>query len=264
MPKIYSKSMLRAATNRTTNQADAWKRRLANDQRFADLKTLRQDNAYQGFRALIADDRLPGDTLQDRVDFVLDVTSDNNVAPTHFSKDVTFSDQGLHDDLRDSPIWGTEFSNQIGHFLTAVDMAQRTGNRKGLYAALSIGHERTGDLVKGGNYRTLTGLVRQSLNVANQLIHGLAPSALNAFDEGVEAAKKGDRQAVNRAAHRLMDEKPDGTLEASRSGNSQADVRLTMYGWAWGEMIKDGEQITLQQGLNFLDHNLAAPNPAAV
>ncbi len=239
-----------------------WKRRLATDEQFNDLKKLREDNAYEGFKALVTDERLPGDNLKDRVDFILDVTSDNKVAPTHFAKEVSFSDQGLHDDLRDSPIWGTEYSNQIGHFLTAVDMAQRTQNRKGLYAALSIGHELTGDLVKGGGYRTLNGLLRQSLNVANQLIHGLAPLSLRAFDQGVEAAIKGNREGVNEAAARLMGGTEDGQLEKSRSGNSQADVRLTMYGWAWGEMIAGGKQTTIEDGVAYLEHNLAAKSPS--
>jgi hypothetical protein len=240
----------------STNVAE-WRRRLQNDAEFQPLTQLRKDNAYQGFRALLSDERLPGDTLQDRMEFVLDLTADNAVAPTHFSSEISFSDGGLRDELRDSPIWGTTWSNQIGHFLTAVDMGQRAISRKGMYAAMAMGHELTGDLVKGGGYRTIGGLLRQSLNVANQLAHGLKPSVLRAFDEGVEAAKNSDTAGVNRAAQAIMG-CPDSELEARRSGNSQADIRLTMYGWAWGEIIARGEQTSIHEGLAYLDANLAA------
>lgn len=251
-------SALKQSLSAKPSPARAWRQRLQADGEFGALKTLRKENAYQGFRALLDDPRLPGESLADRMEFVLDVTSDSSLAPTHFSKGIAFSDEGLRHDLRDSAIWGTTWSNQIGHFLTAVHMGQDAMTRKGFYAATTIGHELTGDLVKGGNYRTVSGLLRQSLNVANQMVHGLAPSVLRAFEQGVEAAKREDSEGVEKAANAIMGGIPDGELPESRSGNSSADLKLTMYGWAWGEMISSGAQTSRAQGVAFLDRNIAA------
>ncbi len=198
-----------------------------------------------------------GTDARTRMEFVLDYTSSDPEKPVHFAKQ--FNDSGFHEGFQDSPIWGAASGNQVGHFLTAVDIGmEHTGAYpKPVELAAAIGHEKWGD-DRGANPEVFQGLA------------GLKPLDHVLFQAAVGAVRDPERtpaekySAVAATSQAILPDLPSGSWtpngwsEFWRRGNSQQDLRLTTYGVALGEMINAGEIKTTDEVAAFLQQNLSS------
>jgi len=114
-----------------------------------------------------------------------------------------------------------------------------------------VGHELTGDPEPGAEPRD------QLLTHGGQTRQGLVPGLVGGFDGAVQAAKDGDFGAVDQWVRTLIPENPS-PQQTDRRGNSQQDLRLTVFGWALGEMVRDGRIQTRDQLVAWLDRNIRA------
>lgn len=198
-----------------------------------------------------------GTDARTRMEFVLDYTSSDPEKPVHFAKD--FNDSGFHEGFQDSPIWGAASGNQVGHFLTAVDIGmEHTGAYpKPLELAAAIGHEKWGD-DRGANPEVFQGLA--GLNPKDQMLFQLGVGAVR-DPERTPAEKYAAVAATSQAILPDLPGEhwtPNGWDQFWRRGNSQQDLRLTTYGVALGEMINAGEIKTTDEVAAFLQQNLSS------
>lgn len=198
-----------------------------------------------------------GTDARTRMEFVLDYTSSDPEKPVHFAK--PFNDSGFHEGFQDSPIWGAASGNQVGHFLTAVDIGmEHTGAYpKPLELAAAIGHEKWGD-DRGANPEVFQGLA--GLNPKDQVMFQLGVGAVR-DPERTPAEKYAAVAATSQAILPDLptdDWTPNGWDQFWRRGNSQQDLRLTTYGVALGEMINAGEIKTTDEVAAFLQQNLSS------
>ncbi len=151
-------------------------------------------------------DNLPGNTPTERLNVILDATS--NGPFVHF--EIDFGDSGFKDELRDP--WPDTSGNQVGHFLTAVDIGYNADNYIGTGAI--VGHEMYED--------------EHLWSTPTQLgIGWTSPSEQNLFTSGTDDAFQ---QILNNGW---------GPLE-NRTGNSMQDLRLSYLGWTMGKLYRQG------------------------
>jgi RHS repeat-associated protein len=155
---------------------------------------------------MFTSDKIPGNTPVERLNVILDATS--NGPFTHFA--IPFGDSGFKNELRDP--WPDDSGNQVGHFLTAVDIGYNLDNPVGLSAI--VGHEMYSD--------------DPAWSIPAQLRLGLTnPSARDLFTTGTDDAFQ---QILNSGS---------GPLE-NRTGNSMEDLRLSYLGWTMGRLYRQG------------------------
>ena len=72
---------------------------------------------------MFASNDLPGDTPATRLNVILNATGSDSYL--HFA--IPYDDSGFPESLQDGSLWLSS-SNQVGHFLTATDMAYSSSN----------------------------------------------------------------------------------------------------------------------------------------
>jgi hypothetical protein len=136
--------------------------------------------------------------------------------------------------------WGgrTGVSQQLGHFLTAVNMG-RDGSE--FFKRMVVGHEQVSDLALRAPVSTL-----------------LRPTGadIQAFDHALAADASGNISAREAALGSILDPGRIGPLE-NRQGNSLEDLRLSVRGWRLGTMVASGEIATNRQVANWIALNVA-------
>jgi hypothetical protein len=156
---------------------------------------------------LSSEDVLPGNTPTERLKVVLNATSNKDFR--HFA--IEFDDTGFKEELRDGYLWPSS-DNQVGHFLTAVDVGYNQANTMGLIAV--VGHELYGD--------------KRPESTMAQIALGLFhPTERDLFTSGTE---EGFQQILESGWG-----PPD-----TRPGNSVEDLRLSHLGWTMGKLYRQG------------------------
>jgi hypothetical protein len=202
---------------------------------------------YRGVAALIEafeNDKLPGTTAKERIDWIIDYTAVFGVAslpiigvPTLYTGEEMFDATGLKSELSDEAeyrIWAPgKSSAQVGHFLTAVAYGRYAN--KGVvqeYWALSfvVGHELRTD--GAGNL----------LGVPVQVLLGLTSPQRRA--KFVTAAQWYLHPNVREPALEFVGAPawynqctPMEGAPVVRKGNSMADLRLSALGWNLGQLV---------------------------
>ncbi len=212
-----------------------WRDKLLNDPQFEEYQTLREDNSYEAMVHLFENENLPGETAQERLDFILDVTSSSSKNPVHFNGVIPQDDSGFRSEVQDGHIWPGS-SRQVGHFLTAVRMGYEE-DRPFYYEAAAVGHELSADGT----------ILNDALQTAQGFRH------VGTFREGIQAVHDGDWEAMDQAVFSIMGEDNVQPGQWFRGGNSHEDLRLTMLGWAMGEMIQNGDLATREDVIAWMD-----------
>ena len=152
-----------------------------------------------------------------------------------------FGESGFQTEFQDGYLyeqyWGGQ-TDQVGHFLTAVGGGYGVGKGalpEDITLGAFIGHEKTGD----------QNLLEQ-LSAASDADFGL-------FHQAVNADAAGDYELRDRY---LMTILGPGSL-ADRKGNSLEDLRLTVRGWRFGQMIANGDIETRDEAADWLKENVA-------
>jgi hypothetical protein len=241
----------------------------------SDFRALVRTDSAAAFLKLFSDPTLPGQSAKDRLDFILWYTHEPKDGPLlHFRSmgGATFTDSGFDPELQDGKLFSDPecSNNQVGHFLTAVDMSRvQNPLNHALYEAAAIGHENLGDKV----------VPSSNLSHVLQFVAGVAALATgkaNHFEQAVAAAKAGNREGVKQAvraaflpgmlaADQAIDQNLPGGAEAQahrdrfRKGNSQQDLRLTAYGYAFGELISEGKFPRCEDAAAWLRKSIVAP-----
>jgi hypothetical protein len=147
-------------------------------------------------------DKLPGSTPISRLNVILNATKSSSYS--HFA--VPFDDSGFKSDFKD-PYPGS--SNQVGHFLTAVDISLNQNNVLGRSAI--VGHEMYPDI---GTPSGVSGFVDNIFQIGVGLT---PPNDRNLFSTGTDSSFQ---QIINDGFG------PNGI----RTGNSIQDLRLSYLG----------------------------------
>lgn len=222
-------------------------RRLDADPAF---RRMRDENCVEAIAWLFSDPSLPGTSARERFDFVMGYLNDPTRHGLPFR--VRLPDSGFKPEFSDDALW--PISHQGGHFLAAVKLGGHDNAilRFG-YKAGVIGHEMVGD-EKGYIWQVLRGLLALLFER-----HG------RRFDRAVDAAIQGDDETVRRLCREIvpLPEEPGAwTEKRERVGNSQQDMRLTVYGWALGELIRTGKLARPQDVGAWIRANIGACIPA--
>ena len=158
---------------------------------------------------------------------------------------VKFNDRGLREDLRDGSLYEDEKStNQIGHFLTAVGLADASWWNPGrIFApAACTGHELIGD----------------DQGPLKQGIAGLNPMDHLRFNWAVDAARKGEAEKAKDFSGQIMHSLPSDIekFQNKRHGNSHQGMLLTIYGYAFCREVREGKLETRKDAADWLRENL--------
>jgi hypothetical protein len=134
--------------------------------------------------------------------------------------------------------WGGETA-QIGHFLTAVKFGYQAalfpGDEKSLMK-LAVGHEMVGDPWWPVQYGKA------------------GPEARDLFRRAIEADFAGNYDERDEYLRSIL-MMEGGALE-NRRGNSLEDLRLTVRGWRFGQMIANDQFASREQAAQWLNDNL--------
>lgn len=216
--------------------------------------TLRENNSLEALAQLMERDDLPGKTAKERLDFIFRYTQNGKKAfmTTHFR--VGYNDSGFSKDFQDGHLYEDPAvsNNQVGHFLTAVSMAQFSNWNpwQGLTRFASIGHETIGDH-NSHAWQAIWG-------GSNPMDHLRLSWAIGEAKKGnVEKAKDYVGSIMNKTG---MDRDHEAFTKDSnynnRRGNSHQDMLLTTYGYAFGQKVKNGDFKTRQEAADWLRENL--------
>lgn len=173
---------------------------------------------------LYQNDLLPGKTALERTRYILYATE--NASYVHFSR-IPEGDSGFSCEYQDSLVWRGS-SNQVGHFLTAVDIsiqARQSWWKKGLLLDAVIGHEMIGDWA-GPGLQIVFGFTANFVTFGS--VHRWF---LSGKDENFEKIITLSRKINNL----IFDE--TAQQHNFYSGNSIQDLRLSHQGWKFGELL---------------------------
>jgi len=195
------------------------------------------------------DDRMPGNTALERTQYLLDNTEGGRY--THFL-DIPKGDSGFRLDYQDSTVW-LGSSNQVGHYLTAVDISVRVHSFSGRIKpiaqkfglAIVIGHEMLGDTVRipfsGFEW---TGHILQGLyGVRAQVL------SLGKVNDWFLHGSDQDLQ-------KILDYGPVDNWDYFHEGNSIQDLKLSREGWNAGEQLINGEFQVPEDFAEYLEEGL--------
>jgi RHS repeat-associated protein len=184
-------------------------------------------------------DKLSGDTVQERFTTISRRTAS---VPGFLYTSGGFGEAGLNGDFQDGYMyeqyWGGK-TNQIGHFWTAVVYGSRASQslfQEEFLMRLAVGHEMVGDHRFVRQYFSATG------------------GALDLFRQAIEADILGDYESRDDYLSQILMMK-GGNLE-DRKGNSLEDLRLTVRGWRFGQMIATGQFASREEAAQWLNDNL--------
>ncbi len=189
----------------------------------------------------------------ERLEFVLWYTSSGSAR--HFG--IPFDDSGFRKELQDSLVWGKNPpSNQVGHFLTAVDAGYNSWGDWRDYFGKSciVGHEKLGD------YQGSQGPGRY-WHYMIQCDMGGTTDDINSFDAAVQADEKGNYELRDCLISEILPDLPEifdrnKPEYQNRRGNSRQDLRLSIKGWIFGNMIKDRRIRDLNGAQSWLRTNI--------
>ncbi len=213
-----------------------WRNRLGSD---ATFQSLVATDSAGALRWLMTDPNLPGTTINERMQFILDLTNghEGNGDHTHFA--LTFNDSGFQPVLQDA--WKWDYSgNQVGHFLTAVDVGLTD---QWWLTECSVGHEQYPD--GSGFYQVVqcaTGAI--SAAQATQLM---------------DAIKLASDQTDLAQARAIIDAAVDNIEVNDKQGNSEQDMRLTAYGMFLGRIVGTFPDLDIQTLGHYMDAFVARP-----
>ena len=145
------------------------------------------------------------------------------------------SDTGFAKQFRDGALW-LDSSRQVGHFLTAAHFGRAD---RGAHCA--VGHELRADG---------SGELGQCL--AGEL-------SMLSFFNAVEYDLMGDyaqRECIIESIMYDLPEDFDPAQHQDRIGNSRQDLRLTVKGWGFGRLVRQGDIATRAQAQKWLTKNL--------
>jgi hypothetical protein len=227
-----------------------WRNRLATDPAFQVFRDLQSTDSAAALRWLMTDPTLPGTTVGQRMDFILDLTNDDGSSGmTHFA--LGFNDSGFRPELQDGYLWGANSHNQVGHFLTAVDIGI---HENGFLMRCALGHEQYPDVSTGSG-------------TSNAFYQGIQCVAgdLNAQDLGSlsQAILDASAQTDPARAKAIIDAAVDQMYIAEGTGNSREDMRLTSYGIFLGRIVGTYPQTELSVLSGFMDAFVAQPGQPA-
>jgi hypothetical protein len=219
--------------------------------RFHKIIEENEPDAFKSFHQMFTDQELlklssaTGETSKERLNWLLWITSEVGnvlVYGQHFAEPFGSSDSSLKDEFRDQIFYDTmwnpgEPSNQVGHFLTAVDAAGYgiVGSR------LTIGHE-------------------QKKDGTNQWSVYWSPTEadLDAWRDAITADEIGDREKRDALLWQLLQFKSAtfGCAEERRKGNSLQDLRLSLKGFRFRAWVDKYPSTSPDQAGNWIHTNL--------
>ncbi|MEW5986618.1 MAG: RHS repeat-associated core domain-containing protein [Chloroflexota bacterium] len=198
-----------------------------------------------------------GDTAAGRLDEVLAETRMGNLPHAQFAGlGGERDDSGFKPEFQDDHLyeeqWGIKqpYSQQVGHFLTAVSMGNDQGFfRQLLWKYAIMRHEQAAD----GR-----GKIGELFGLANQMLGPMTGGpALLGFTAGYDIASF--NYAVNydtAGNYGARDEVLQG-LHGNGLGNSMEDLRLSVRGWRLGNMVVSGELQTNKELATWIALNVA-------
>lgn len=186
---------------------------------------------------------LPGKTALMRTQYILQATE--NATYVHFSR-IPEGDSGFACNYQDSLVW-RESSNQVGHFLTAVDIslkAHQSWWKKGLLLDAVIGHEMIGDWA-GHGIQVAFGFTTNLLTFGSLHRWFLSGEEEN-FNKIITISRVVNYGILGKIA-----------LQPNfYSGNSIEDLRLSYQGWKFGELLSKNSFVTPEEAAEWLKENL--------
>ncbi|WP_224367685.1 hypothetical protein [Hyalangium versicolor] len=182
----------------------------------------------------------------------------------HFSNIPTGA-AGFHPMVNDSQWPGS--NNQVGHFFTAIHMGMlregATGSQRFLLDAAAYGHELIGDSATAmAQLNAGAGaLLGQQVDVSTGQIPSEFRPQNNFFDNAVSWALSTNGQPltsrelaeIDASARLLMPGVQDGQAIPGRDGNSLEDMRLTLVGVAFGQLVSRGAFATPADAQRWLE-----------
>ena len=202
------------------------------------------------------------DTAANRLEQVLDATL--SVPPfmrPHFrGLGSRKGDEGFQAQFRDDhlyrDVWGfeTPYSQQVGHFLTAVDMGRGGASLEDVWIRFIVGHEMYTDGGKGPS-----GLGPGGSSLAYTVpMQILQPTEyeIALFKQAVQLDAAGRFDERDDLLYAILDPSKHGGLEY-RIGNSMEDLRLSVKGYRLGQMVSSGELATNKDVANWIAFNVA-------
>jgi RHS repeat-associated protein len=237
IPVIAGYAMLLTRSNATPDPAHAIANLTVNASTDADALVV-MFAATPG--TIYSSDSLSGETAQGRFEAILGGTRG---LPGQYFRGQ-FGGSGFQQQFQDGYLYQRYWqggTDQVGHFLTAAGMAYRSYDRSILeqeFLKLVIGHEMVGD--QHGTFAQ----------------RGAATSeAIDLFVQAVAADTAGN--------YNLRDAHLRGILGTTslenRRGNSLEDLRLTVRGWRFGQMIASGELATHEDAAAWLEEYIRVP-----
>lgn len=153
----------------------------------------------------------------------------------------TLGDAGFAPQYRDDYLYGlywgevTPYSEQTGHFLTAVSMGNATGS---FWMCAAVGHEQRAD------------------NHIGRQIMAPTQGDIEAFQRALVYDAAGDSAARDHELYGILNPSPSRSI-ASRRGNSMSDLRLTVRGWRLGSLVALGQLGSNKDLANWIALNVA-------
>ena len=226
--------------------ADEWRNALQNDPNFSEFQDLQFSDSGSALTYLMSDPNLPGDTARERMDWVLAVTRDDGMSgKTHFA--MNFNDSGFRPELQDGHIWPSS-SNQVGHFLTAVDIA--ISDNHALSWNCALGHEQYGDV--GGS--AATGAFYAAVQCAAGGVGNRGD--VHAFTDAIVQASAQD---TPEGVRQVIDGMVSQIYVGDGQGNSEEDVRLTAYGALLGRIVDNFPDMPVESLGGYMDVFITEP-----
>jgi len=148
----------------------------------------------------------------------------------------SFGDEGFQTIFQDG-------GDQVGHFLTAANFgftAVGVFPPDSWYLRLAVGHE----IVADGSPEA----IMKQIFAGNQ-------EARDLFSSAVTADAAGDYDKRDSLLQQIYDLGGSG----KRQGNSLEDLRLTVRGWRFGQMLASGDFKTREEAAAWLKENILAP-----
>jgi|GEM_PF-6741393 hypothetical protein len=207
--------------------------------------------------ALYENNQLPGDTVLERTQYILDATQ--NGLFVHFAN-IPEGDSGFNPAFQDSGKW-PDSGNQVGHYLTAVDISLSANSlpsfliqgARNVAIDLIIGHEMIGDYTGSfSNNNIVNTFISYGVN-GLQYGAGLF-AAIYTNGDSREWFLSGEDENFEKIL--AIGPNFNNNYNIFRNGNSIEDLRLTYQGWVDGENIINSNYETNTEFAEALAGNL--------
>lgn len=224
------------------------------------------NTGFDGLLQLFTDGDLPGGTsaksrqlrqtylspAAERLEFVLWYTAGAPSLIPRFAHDrVIFNDDNFATEFQDHQLLVNSdstpraYSNQVNHFLTAVDTGYSIGWSGGWAMSCLVGHEQMDNSFHGAE---------ECLAVSWQ--------SIQSFQKAIDADLAGNYQERECFLRSIVPELADNTTPSKpgdpREGDSIQDLRLSLKGWIFAQLISKNEITTLEQAQMWLKQNIGS------